>query len=134
MGALYGPSIASLSPDVVRTLLAALDVDPATVVATVLATESDLPVGQAGLRRHDDALEVKKVIVDSGHRGRGISRLLMLELEAVARELGATKLVLQTGELQPAAIGLYRSLGYVETAPYPPYELMSNSLCFAKRL
>jgi len=134
MGAIYGPSMAAWGAEVARTLMASLDVDPATIVTTVLALDGDIPVGQAGLRPHGDALEVKKVIVDAEHRGRGISRMLMLELEAAARELGASTLILQTGELQPAAIGLYRSLGYLETLPYTPYELMSNSVCFEKTL
>ncbi|MES2172031.1 MAG: GNAT family N-acetyltransferase, partial [Actinomycetota bacterium] len=96
--------------------------------------------GQAGLRTHGDdlgasnELEVKKVIVDGRFRGLGISRLLMAELETAAREHGYRRLVLQTGDLQPAAIALYESIGYALIPPYPPYERMSNALCYEKVL
>ena len=58
----------------------------------------------------------------------------MVKLEHVARELGAPSLVLQTGNRQPAAIGLYESVGYCLIAPYAPFELMSDALCYEKVL
>jgi GNAT superfamily N-acetyltransferase len=144
MNELYGSSLENFEPEVAKALLAGFDVDPATIVATALALEDSdpdqpIPVGQAGLRPHvgthgQPALEVKKVIVDPAYRGRGISRALMLELEVAARELGIDELILQTGDLQPAAIGLYLSLGYVLIDPYPPYDRMPAALCYAKAL
>ena len=134
MGALYGPVMASRPPELAQKIGAALAVDPSTVVATVLASVDGVPAGQAGLRPHGDDLEVKKVIVAEQFRGLGISRLLMAELETVARDLGYRRLVLQTGDLQPAAIALYRAIGYTEIPSYPPYELLDNALCFEKLL
>jgi GNAT superfamily N-acetyltransferase len=138
MSAIYADSFTDYPPALRTLFTAAFDVDPATVVATVLAFEagSGLPVGQAGLRPHGvgGALEVKKVIVDVDHRGRGISRTLMLELENAARDFGAPSLVLQTGDRQPAAIRLYESIGYCLIPPYAPFELMSNALCYEKVL
>lgn len=137
MSAIYATGFDGYQPNVRRLFSAAFDVDPATVVATLLALDAGigLPLGQAGLRPFgaDGALEVKKVMVDSSHRGRGIARALMLELEGVARGLGAPSLVLQTGDRQPAAIGLYESIGYRVIAPYAPFELMSMALCYEKR-
>ena len=138
MSAIYAESFTGYPPALMSLLTAAFTVDPATVVATVLAldAESGIPVGHAGLRPHGfgGVLEVKKVIVDADHRGRGISRTLMLELENTARELGALSLVLQTGDRQSAAIGLYESVGYRLIPPYAPFELMSNALCYEKVL
>jgi GNAT superfamily N-acetyltransferase len=138
MTAIYADSLGDYPPEVRSLFTAAFDVDPSTIVATVLVLDdaSRLPLGQAGLRPHGDGrvLEVKKVIVGAEHRGRGISRTLMTELENVARELGASALVLQTGDRQPAAIGLYEAIGYRLIAPYPPFELMSNALCYEKVL
>jgi GNAT superfamily N-acetyltransferase len=113
---------------------------PGTIVATVLAVDGDIPVGQAGLRPHgtdasgSKSLEVKKVVVGPEHRGRGASRVLMAALEDAARELGIHRLVLQTGPLQHAAISLYEKIGYVAIEPYPPYELMPGALCYEKVL
>ena len=138
MSAIYAETFGDYPPEVRTLFAAAFGVEPATIVATLLALDggSRLPVGHAGLRAHgpDGVLEVKKVIVDVGHRGRGISRALMLELENVGRELDAPSLILQTGDRQPAAIGLYESIGYHLIAPYAPFELMSNALCYEKVL
>jgi GNAT superfamily N-acetyltransferase len=138
MNAIYADSLTSYPPALRSLFTAAFSVDPATVVATVLVFDSGSgsPVGQAGLRPHGvgGALEVKKVVVDPDHRGRGISRTLMFELENAAREFGAPSLVLQTGDRQPAAIGLYESVGYRLIPPYPPFELMSNAVCYEKVL
>jgi len=138
MSEIYAGSFTDYSPAVKNLLIAAFAVDPSTVVATVLVIDagSGIPVGHAGLRPYGvgGALEVKKVVVDADYRGRGISRTLMVELEHVARELGAPSLVLQTGNRQPAAIGLYESVGYRLIAPYAPFELMSNALCYEKVL
>ena len=140
MNALYGPMADALPAGVMEQLSVGFDVLPGTIVATVLALDGDIPVGQAGLRPHgpdasgDIALEVKKVVVDPQHRGRGVSRLLMTAVEDVARGLGIRRLILQTGPLQPVAIALYEKVGYVPIEPYPPYELMPGALCYDKIL
>jgi GNAT superfamily N-acetyltransferase len=138
MSAIYADSFTSYPSDLRSLFTAAFAVDPATVVATVLVFDSGsgLPVGHAGLRRHGDgdSLEVRKVMVDSDHRGRGISRSLMFELERIAREWNAPSLLLQTGHLQPAAIALYESLGYQLIPSYPPFHLLVNALCYEKVL
>lgn len=142
-GAVYLRVMAQLPRDVRDRFGRILAVDPADVTATILAVDGDehgapTPVGHAGLKRlHGDlagALEVKKVFVDPAHRGRGISRLLMAELERIAREQGASRLVLQTGDQQHAAIALYESLDYVPMAPFGGYEIFPPTLCYEKSL
>lgn len=134
MEELYASAVADRDPEIMRIFEAALAVDPPTIVGTVLALDGVAPVGQAALRPHGDALEVKKVVVDPAQRGRGISRLLMSELEVIARELGYPRLLLQTGDRQLAAIALYEAIGYRPIPPYAPYELISNALCYEKVL
>ena len=141
-GALYADVTAALPRRDRVTFARALEVDPADVVATVIAVDEQsgqaTPVGHAGLKRlHDDlagALEVKKVVVSPERRGEGISRVLMVELESIARGLGAAKLVLQTGDRQPAAIALYEKLGYEAIPAFGGYEIFPPSLHYAKRL
>jgi GNAT superfamily N-acetyltransferase len=67
-------------------------------------------------------------------RGRGLGRLLLVELEAEALRLGYRGVVLETGDRQPEALGLYRSSGYERIPCYPPYDSRALSLCFEKRL
>jgi GNAT superfamily N-acetyltransferase len=139
--ALYADVSAALPRRDRVTFARALAVDPTDVVATVIAiddTGAGVPIGHAGLKRlHDDladALEVKKVVVTPERRGEGISRLLMDELESIARALGAARLVLQTGDRQPAAVALYEKLGYEPMPAFGGYEIFPPSLHYAKRL
>jgi len=68
-----------------------------------------------------------------GHEGRGIGRLLMAEVESIAREGGARRLVLQTGDRQPDAVALYEKIGFTRIPTYEPYvTTIPQSICFEK--
>lgn len=112
----------------------ALAVDPDDVVSTLLAVADGRAVGHGALRRLGDDLEVKRVVVTETARGRGLSYVLMTGLESRARELGATRLLLSTGNRQLEAVHVYEKIGYVETGPYPPYDVVPWTRCFAKDL
>ena len=62
--------------------------------------------------------EIKRMWVSDGARGLGLGRRLLAELEAFAADAGATLLRLETNRTLTEAIGLYRSVGYVEVAPF----------------
>ena len=123
-------------PAVTAARDAALRVHPEQVHATVLVTDdAGRAVAHAALRDLDGEWEVKRVIVDSTERGRGLGRLLMAELEAVARAGGAPRLILQTGDRQPEAVRLYERVGYRPIPTYEPYvDALPNSICFEKPL
>lgn len=132
-GAMYEKFTAGNTAEVNAAIDAALVVHPETIVATVLVLDGETAVGHAALRPvTDHELEVKKVFVTPSHRGQGVSRMLMLELERILAERGGSSLVLQTGDLQVAAIGLYESLGYRPIPPFGQYGVMENALCFRK--
>lgn len=59
--------------------------------------------------------EIKRVYVTPPARRHGVARELMLALEQNAHAAGIERLVLETGPMQPAAIALYRDLGYTDT-------------------
>jgi GNAT superfamily N-acetyltransferase len=132
------PEMAALPAD--DPLRATLSVEPAGVLATVLAVLPDgTAIGHGALRRlrldGRDAYEVKRVMVHAEHRGQGVARAVMEALEAAARGAHADRVILHTGDRQPAAVALYRSLGYRPIALYPPYaQVMPQSFCFAKSL
>ena len=92
-----------------------------------------------GWRAHDlgpefaagDA-EVKRMYVDPVVRGRGLSRILLAELEHQAVAAGRRRLVLETGTRQPEAIGLYTSSGYSEIPRFGLYRHDPRSRCFGK--
>jgi len=111
----------------------ALVVHPEVMIA-VGAFDGDELVGHAAVRPFEGALEVKRVYVRVEHRGRGISKRLMLELETIARERGVTSLILQTGNRQAEAIALYERIGYVPIDRFGAYEPILFFLCFGKSL
>lgn len=134
MGALYAGRGTELTPEVGELVSIALAVHPEDMIAAIAAFDGEELVGHAALRPFEDALEVKRVIVRADHRGQGISKQLMLELEVIARERGVTSLILQTGNLQAEAIALYRRIGYVPIERFGAYAPIPFFLCFGKTL
>lgn len=84
-----------------------------------LAQEGDRPLGTVTLSDTDATFfEVKRLWVDKSARGHNLGKMLMTRVEEVAKAMGGRRLLLDTNEGLVAAVGLYRSMGYVETAPY----------------
>jgi len=79
-------------------------------------------------------VEIKRMFVKNSHRGKGYSRLLLLELENWAKELGYTKAILETGKGQPEAISLYKKSQYFIIENYGVYKNLDNSICMSKLL
>ena len=74
-------------------------------------------VAMGALRRTSaQRAEIKRMRVAPPFQGRGFGRLILEHLEQRARELGYTKLHLDTTTGQLAAQALYRAHGYRETA------------------
>lgn len=69
--------------------------------------------------------EVAKVLVLRECRGRGLGRALMTEVEAAARRLGFSLLVLDTQTGSPAQ-RLYESMDYVVAGIIPDYARLPN--------
>ena len=61
-------------------------------------------------------------------RGHGLARLLTLEVEERARELGYHVLNLDVRETQDAALHLYQTLGYVRWGIHPEYALVRGKV------
>jgi GNAT superfamily N-acetyltransferase len=92
-------------------------------------------VGCGAVRRNEPGVaEIKRMYVTPDARGRGVGRFVLEELEAVARQLGIRRLVLETGPRQPEALALYRRAGYVEIPLFGEYVGAEFSVCMAKDL
>ena len=92
-------------------------------------------VGCGGVCRFDVTRgELKCMYVEPAARGLGLGRRLLDALEAEARRLGYAAIVLETGDRQPEALGLYASAGYERIPCYEPYASRELSLCFEKLL
>ena len=101
----------------------------------VLAYENGIPVACGAFRAYEEGtVEVKRMFVLPGHRGKGLSRQVLNELEKWAKETGHTHTILETGLKQPAAISLYESSGYARIPNYGKYAGVENSVCMQKQL
>jgi GNAT superfamily N-acetyltransferase len=116
-------------------------VRPDGVVLVLLAlSEAGEAVGTSVLRwsdHHPDrpgTVEVKRLYVRPEHRGHGHARVMMGAIERAAFRVGATRLVLETGEAQPEAVALYLGIGYARIPSYGTYADDPRSICFAKAL
>lgn len=93
------------------------------------------PVGCGGWRQHDDTVaEVKRMYVAADVRGRGLSRRILAALEASAATAGFARIILETGDRQPEAIGLYRSAGFTQIPNFGVYGDEPGCVCFGKDL
>jgi GNAT superfamily N-acetyltransferase len=101
----------------------------------LVAYEKDLPIACGAIKEFEpNVMEVKRMYVTPGKRGKGIATKVLSELENWARELGYQKCVLETGKRQPEAIALYTKNGYQIIPNYGQYAGIENSLCFEKYL
>lgn len=105
----------------------------------VLARVNGVAAGSGALMTHEPidglrALEVKRMLVRPEFRGRGISKLVLRRLEAIARERGAQKLVLMCGPRQPEALRLYEACGYSLRGAYGKHVEHPLSIFFEKTL
>jgi GNAT superfamily N-acetyltransferase len=103
--------------------------------AFLVAYADGRPVGCGAVRRNDREVgEIKRMYVVPEARGRGIARQVLGELEAEARRLGVSRLVLETGLRQAEALSLYRRAGYVEIPLFGEYIDSPLSVCMEKTL
>jgi GNAT superfamily N-acetyltransferase len=105
-----------LSADAKRNLIPTLRQHPTTLV--FLAFEADQPLGLAicfrGLSTFaaQPLVNISDYFVLPTHRGRGIGRLLLEEIERYARQTGCCKLTLEVQENNHRARGLYSAAGF----------------------
>lgn len=77
------------------------------------------PVGCGAVRVLGDGIgEIKRMWLSPELRGYGIARKLLQALEDEARELGVSRVRLDTNRSLSEAFGLYRQAGYVEIERY----------------
>ncbi|MGC4410202.1 GNAT family N-acetyltransferase [Rhizobium rosettiformans] len=69
----------------------------------------------------DGVVELKRMIVDPVHAGKGVGRSLLSAILQAARERGLRSVVLEVGIRNVAARRLYESLGFRDRGPFGNY-------------
>ena len=101
----------------------------------VIAYLDTTPVAMGGVRRIDvDVVEIKRMYVVPDYRGRGVSRVVLAHLETLALELGATRVLLETGQKQPEAMRLYETSGYERVDNFGHYRCEPDSVSYGKNI
>jgi GNAT superfamily N-acetyltransferase len=98
------------------------------------AVDGDRLVGCAGWRRHGTDAELKRMFTTQAARGRGVARRLLTAIEESARAAGLSRVILETGDKQPEAVGLYESAGYVRIDDFGFYRGHPGVLSYAMSL
>src|SRR2546423_6489310 len=79
----------------------------------IVARKGERAVGCGAMRLLDPSTaELKRMYVEPEERGKGVGWAVLASLEEAARQLGARRVVLETGVHQKAAIALYRRAGF----------------------
>jgi GNAT superfamily N-acetyltransferase len=76
-------------------------------------------VGCGAVKHHPGAVtDVKRMWLAESARGLGLGRRLLERLEGLARDHGSTEAHIETSDVLPEALALYRSAGYVEVPAF----------------
>jgi ribosomal protein S18 acetylase RimI-like enzyme len=125
----------SLPTENLRRLIPGLREHPTTLI--FLAFLDDRPIGIAvcfvGFSTFAalPLVNIHDLAVLPGHRGQGIGRRLLAEVERKAREMGCCKLTLEVQENNHRARGVYEAAGFSQ-AVYE--EVAGGALFLSKRL
>jgi putative acetyltransferase len=84
----------------------------------VVVSREGAIVGMGGLYpRGQGVAELRKMYLRKEARGRGLGKMLLTHILARARELGFSRIELETSSKLIEAIGLYKSFGFRPFAP-----------------
>ncbi len=105
-------------------------------IATAIIVYDDLkPIACGCYKEYDNkTIEIKRMYVAKSYRGRGLSKLVLKELEKWATENGFEYSILETSIHFNVAKNLYQQAGYIVIPNYDQYKDLEESVCMKKRL
>ncbi|MDW6022796.1 GNAT family N-acetyltransferase [Mesorhizobium sp. BAC0120] len=107
--------------------------EPDTTV--FVARDDGMAIGCGALKRHAGGVgEVKRMYTRPSHRGLKIGAEIVRHIEALARQEGFTRLVLETGDRHPAAWTVYERTGFTRCGPVLDYPDSNWSVFYEKAL
>ena len=115
----------NVAQDDVETFIQLMGVLPKKAVGLSLMGEDGTTIGAAYASLEGEMGSVFALVIDPAFRGQGLGRHLMLALLSWMAEGGAKRIALHVVAGNGPAVGLYRSLGFVEAYKY--YYLVGNT-------
>jgi putative acetyltransferase len=104
-------------------------------VTVFVARDGGKAVACGALKRHADSVgEVKRMYTRPSHRGRRIGAMMVERIEALARQEGLKRLVLETGDRHPAAWTVYERAGFTRCGQVLDYPDSGWSVFYEKAL
>jgi hypothetical protein len=101
----------------------------------VVVYVNDQPAASGCFKQYNtDTVEIKRMFVVKEHRGKGLSKNVLLELENWAATLGFKNAILETSVYFIPATTLYKNAGYKIIPNYDQYEGLEESVCMKKNL
>jgi putative acetyltransferase len=104
--------------------------------SAILIEQNEEPIGCGAFKQYNETSgELKRIFIKHKARGQGISKVLVKALEEWMLEKNLSIAVLETGNKQIEALGLYEKLGYQRMPNYGVYVGMeATSICMKKDL
>ena len=100
-----------------------------------VARDGGAAVACGALRRHEGGVgEVKRMYTRPSHRGLKIGQKIVEHIEALARDEGLNRLVLETGDRHPAAWAVYERAGFTRCGPVLDYPDSRWSVFYEKNI
>jgi putative acetyltransferase len=93
-------------------------------IAFFIAHLNGHPAGCGGVAFEHNLAEVKRMYVRPHARGQNVGQTILARLESEAKAHGIPRMVLETGDVQQAAIKFYQRAGYTPCAAFAPYATM----------
>lgn len=105
------------------------------IPTAVVAYSNEEPVACGCFKQFDEeTVEIKRMFVQKNHRGKGLSKQILFELEQWAKEKNYRFSVLETSIHFTTARNLYTGNGYEVIPNYGQYAGLPQSVCMRKQL
>ena len=105
------------------------------IKTAIIIYVDEKPVACGCYKEYDaKTVEIKRMYVDKAYRGKGISKMVLQELEKWAIEKDFHYAILETSIHFNVAKNLYKQAGYIVIPNYDQYEGLEESVCMKKKL
>jgi putative acetyltransferase len=101
----------------------------------IVLYEDEKPAASGCFKKYNEnTVEIKRMFVEKNYRGKGLSKLILKELENWAMESGFQYAILETSVRFKTACSLYMNAGYIVIENYDQYKGLEESVCMKKNL